>query len=71
MPDAGWFTEEMMSAFSVAPQFGTLFDRDAVNAGIADYHPYWLVGIHKAWDAGREDEAWPIDVLQIRLHAAQ
>ena len=66
VPDAGWFTEEMMSAFQVAPQFGTLFDRDAVNAGIADYHPYWLVGIHKAWDAGREDEAWPIDVLQIR-----
>ncbi|MCY3570334.1 MAG: 4-hydroxybutyrate CoA transferase [Chloroflexi bacterium] len=66
VPDAGWFTEEMMGAFKVAPQFGTLFDRDAVNAGIADYHPYWLVGIHKAWDAGREDEAWPIDVLQIR-----
>ncbi len=66
VPDAGWFTEDMMGAFSVAPQFGTLFDRDAVNSGIADYHPYWLVGIHKAWDAGREDEAWPIDVLQIR-----
>ncbi len=66
VPDAGWFTEDAMQAFHIAPQFGTLFDRDAINAGIADYHPYWLVGIHKAWDAGREDEAWPIDVLQIR-----
>jgi len=66
VPDAGWFTEDAMQAFHIAPQFGTLFDRDAINAGIADYHPYWLVGIHKAWDAGREGEAWPIDVLQIR-----
>ena len=67
VPDAGWFTEEMMSAFKLAPQFGTLFDREAINSRIADYHPYWLVGIHKAWDAGRgEGEAWPVDVLQIR-----
>ncbi len=67
VPDAGWFTEDMMDAFKVAPQFGTLFDRDAVNSRVADYHPYWLVGIHKALDAGRgEGEAWPIDVLQIR-----
>ena len=67
IPDAGWFTEEHMRAFHLAPQFGTLFDREAINARIADYHPYWLVGIHKAWDAGREDEAWPVDVLQIRV----
>ncbi|MCY3569474.1 MAG: hypothetical protein OXH38_12655, partial [Chloroflexi bacterium] len=67
VPDAGWFTEDMMEAFKVAPQFGTLFDRDAVNSRVADYHPYWLVGIHKALDAGRDEgEAWPIDVLQIR-----
>ncbi len=70
VPDAGWFTEDMMEAFKLAPQFGTLFDRHAVNSRVADYHPYWLVGIHKAWDARRGDgEAWPIDVLQIRCSA--
>lgn len=67
VPDAGWFTQDMMRAFKIAPQFGTLFDRDAINSRVADYHPYWLVGIHKAWDAGRDHrEAWPVDVLQIR-----
>ena len=68
VPDAGWFTEEHMRAFKLAPQFGTLFDRDAVNSGVADYHPYWLVGGHKAWQSGRgEDEAWPVDVHMIRV----
>ena len=57
-----------MAAFRIAPQFGTAYDRDAVNDKIADYHPYWLVGIHKALDAGRsEGESWPIDKLQITV----
>ena len=68
IPDVGWFEESFMDAFQIAPQFGMPADRDAVNARIADYHPYWLVNIHKAWDAGRgEGEAWPVDKLMITV----
>ena len=66
VPDVGWYQESFMDAFQVAPQFGTAYDRDAVNAKIADYHPYWLVGIHKALDAGRDaGEGWAVDKVQI------
>lgn len=68
IPDMGWYDESARDAFSIAPQFGTPMDRDAVNAGLADYHPSWLVGIHKAADAGRGDgEAWAIDKLMITV----
>jgi 4-hydroxybutyrate CoA-transferase len=33
---------------------------------VIDYHPYWLVGGHKAMDAGR-DEGWPLDKVQITV----
>ena len=68
VPDTGWYNQESMAAFQIAPQFATPFDRDAVQARIADYHPYWLVGIHKALDARRgEGEAWAIDKIQITV----
>jgi 4-hydroxybutyrate CoA-transferase len=65
IPDAGWFTTDSMEAFHIASQFASLFDRHAIESKVLDYHPYWLVGIHKALDAGRSDEAWPIDKLII------
>lgn len=68
IPDVGWYTEASMDAFQIAPQFGTILDRDAVNAGVADYHPYWLVGIHKALDAEREaGEAWRVDKVMVTV----
>jgi 4-hydroxybutyrate CoA-transferase len=70
IPEAGWYETPMSESFAVAPQFGSLLDRDAVNAGIVDYHPYWLVGIHKAYDAGRgEGEAWQIDKSFVTVSA--
>jgi 4-hydroxybutyrate CoA-transferase len=68
VPDVGWFEEGANEAFHIASQFGSLFDRHAINAGIVDYHPYWLVGIHKALDAGRgHGEAWEIDKLVLTV----
>lgn len=62
--DAGWYTGEAAEAFQIASQFGTIVEREALNARTADFHPYWLVGIHKALDAGRDDgEAWRLDKL--------
>ena len=70
VPDVGWFREEAMAAFRIALQFGSYLDRHAVNARIADYHPHWLYGGHKALDAGRADgEAWPVDKVLITVSA--
>lgn len=60
VPDAGLFTEEAGDEFHYQDQFGNPFSRPLLGARVVDYHPYWLVGGHKALDAGRE-EAWAVD----------
>lgn len=64
VPDVGLFSAEAAQAFHYQDQFGNAFSRPALDAKVIDYHPYWLVGGHKALDAGRED-AWPVDNILI------
>ena len=64
VPDVGLFSPEAAQAFHYQDQFGNAFSRPALDAKVIDYHPYWLVGGHKALDAGRED-AWPVDNILI------
>ncbi|MFN0094475.1 MAG: acetyl-CoA hydrolase/transferase C-terminal domain-containing protein [Dehalococcoidia bacterium] len=57
-------TAESSEAFWYQDQFGNAYSRPGLEAHVIDYHPFWLVGGHKALDAGRE-EAWEIDLAQI------
>lgn len=67
IPDVGLFDADAQEAFHVQDQFGNLFSRPALEAKTIDYHPYWLVGGHKALDAGREDEAWCLDKVMVHV----
>jgi len=60
VPVAELFREDLGTEFRYQDQFGNAFSRPLLNAKLVDYHPYWLVGGHKALDAGRE-EAWTVD----------
>ncbi|MBK36197.1 MAG: 4-hydroxybutyrate CoA transferase [Gemmatimonadetes bacterium] len=62
--DFGLFSADAAKTFHYQDQFGNIFSRPALAAKIIDFHPYWLVGRHKALDAGRE-EAWAVDNLMI------
>jgi 4-hydroxybutyrate CoA-transferase len=66
VPDGGLFSAEAAESFRYQDQFGNVFSRPALEAKIIDYHPYWLVGGHKALDAGRDD-AWPVDNILITV----
>ncbi len=66
VPDAGLFSEDQGDEFRYQDQFGNPYSRPLLNARVVDYHPYWLVGGHKALDAGRE-EAWAVDNLMITV----
>ncbi|MEE9278502.1 MAG: acetyl-CoA hydrolase/transferase C-terminal domain-containing protein, partial [Dehalococcoidia bacterium] len=68
LPDVGFYEEEAGAAFHVQTQFITEQDRHALTARTIDYHPYWMVGIHKALDGGRGDgEAWQLDKVILRV----
>jgi 4-hydroxybutyrate CoA-transferase len=67
IPDVGLFDLEAQHAFHVQDQFGTIFTRAAHEAKTIDYHPYWLVGAHKALDAGRDGEAWYLDKVMVQV----
>ncbi len=67
IPDVGLFGPESEKAFDVHDQFGTIFTRDALDAKTIDFHPYWLVGGHKALDAGRVDEAWHVNTVMLTV----
>jgi 4-hydroxybutyrate CoA-transferase len=60
VPVAELFSEDQGDEFRYQDQFGNPFSRPLLDAKLVDYHPYWLVGGHKALDAGRE-EAWTVD----------
>lgn len=64
VPEVGLFSADAAQAFRYQDQFGNAFSRPALDAKVIDYHPYWLVGGHKALDAGRDD-AWPVDNILI------
>jgi 4-hydroxybutyrate CoA-transferase len=68
VPAPALFTVEASRSFDYQDQFGTPYTRAALDARIIDYHPFWLVGGHKALDAGRE-EGWRIDKVQITVSA--
>ena len=65
-PDTGLWAPAALEAFHYADQFGSPFTRPAHDARVIDYHPHWLVGGHKALDAGRAD-AWHIDKCMITV----
>ena len=65
IPDGGLF--DAGEAFHVQDQFGTVATRPAHDAKTIDYHPYWLVGGHKALDAGRDDEAWALNKALVHV----
>ena len=71
IPDVGLFDADpeasLNEAFLVQDQFGNVRTRAAHDAKTIDYHPYWLVGGHKALDAGREDEAWALDKVMVHV----
>lgn len=66
VPSPSLFTEAAAKAFHYQDQFANPLTRPALESRVIDYHPYWLVGGHKALDAGRDD-AWPIDTVQITV----
>ena len=66
VPDIGLWGSAAHRAFEYADQFGSVFSRPALEARLIDYHPHWLVGGHKAFDAGRE-EGWRIDKCLITV----
>jgi 4-hydroxybutyrate CoA-transferase len=61
LPDPRLLTPEAAQSFHFQDQFANLGTRAGHTARTIDYHPHWLVGAHKALDAGREGEAWQID----------
>ncbi|MDP6606901.1 MAG: acetyl-CoA hydrolase/transferase C-terminal domain-containing protein [Dehalococcoidia bacterium] len=66
VPDGGLFSAEAAQSFRYQDQFGNVFSRPPLEAKVIDYHPYWLVGGHKALDAGRED-GWAVDNILITV----
>lgn len=66
VPAPDLFTADASRSFRYQDQFGTPYTRAALDARIIDYHPFWLVGGHKALDAGRQ-EGWRIDKVQITV----
>ena len=66
VPVPALFTPEAAVSFHYQDQFGTIFSRPALEARVIDFHPFWLVGGHKALDCGRE-EAWKLDKVQITV----
>jgi 4-hydroxybutyrate CoA-transferase len=67
VPDGGLFSADAARSFRYQDQFGNAFSRPALEAKVIDYHPYWLVGGHKALDAGREEEGWAVDNILITV----
>lgn len=66
VPSPGLFTAAAAESFHYQDQFANPLTRAALDSRVIDYHPYWLVGGHKALDAGR-DEGWPLDKVQITV----
>ena len=66
IPVPGLWAPEARAAFEYADQFGSVFSREPLESRVIDYHPHWLVGGQKAWDAGRE-EGWRIDKVLITV----
>lgn len=66
VPVPALFTPEAAVSFHYQDQFGTIFTRPALEARVIDFHPFWLVGGHKALDSGRE-EAWKLDKVQVTV----
>lgn len=66
VPSPGLFTLSAAESFHYQDQFANPLTRAALDSRVIDYHPYWLVGGHKALDAGR-DESWPLDKVQITV----
>ena len=67
LPDLRLLAADAAVSFHYQDQFANLGTRSAHAARTIDYHPHWLVGAHKALDAGREGEAWEIDHVQITV----
>jgi 4-hydroxybutyrate CoA-transferase len=66
VPAPDLFTEAAAVSFHYQDQFANPFSRPGLDSRIIDHHPFWLVGGHKALDAGRE-EAWRVDNVQITV----
>ena len=66
VPAPSLFTAEASVSFHYQDQFANVYSRQALEARTIDHHPFWLVGGHKALDAGRDD-AWPVDKVQITV----
>lgn len=59
--DFGWFSDEFRGKIDINVLWASLFARDAVNEGKADFTPWMVYGGQKANDEGRV-EARPVDV---------
>jgi 4-hydroxybutyrate CoA-transferase len=66
VPAPSLFTPEAATSFHYQDQFANVFSRQGLDSRVIDHHPFWLVGGHKALDAGRDD-AWAIDKVQITV----
>jgi 4-hydroxybutyrate CoA-transferase len=64
--DFGWYSEVFRGHVDIDVFYASPFSRDAVNARLADYTPWWVWGGHKALDEGRPD-ARPVDVALISV----
>lgn len=64
--DYGWFAPEFPDTFTVNVLYASIFTRDAVGQGVADYTPFMFYGAHKALDQGREEGRY-IDVNLISV----
>ncbi|MBM3140730.1 MAG: acetyl-CoA hydrolase/transferase family protein [Chloroflexi bacterium] len=64
--DYGWGGDAFEGHLRSNVVFASVFSRDDVNRGAADYTPWFVYGGHKALEDGRED-ARPIDVALVSV----
>ncbi|HEV3309288.1 MAG TPA: acetyl-CoA hydrolase/transferase C-terminal domain-containing protein [Chloroflexota bacterium] len=65
-PDLDWLTPDLAENFRINTYFATVGSRDALNAFLGDYTPWWVWGAHKALEEGRRG-AKTIDVSLVRV----